>query len=52
MAVAKVKGYIDAETPEEARDLLAERQYGEITDIYLQALNLMDDLDPVEEPDQ
>lgn len=51
VAVAKVTGFIEADTPDEARDLLAMREYGEITGISLQALNLMDDLDPVEEED-
>lgn len=49
VTVAKVKGIIEAESQEEARDLLAHREYGTITDIVLQSLNLMDDLDPAEE---
>lgn len=49
VAVAKVKGYIEADSKEEAKDLLMGREYGEVTDIYLQSLNLLDDLDPVEE---
>lgn len=51
VAVAKVTGYIEADTQEEARKLLEQREYGEISRIDLQALNLMDDLDyvPIEE---
>lgn len=49
VCVAKVTGFIEAEDPEEARNKLAERDYGEISTISLQALNLMDDLDAVEE---
>lgn len=51
VCVAKVKGFIEAEDAEEARAKLELRDFGEVTDIYLQALNLMDDLDPVEEED-
>lgn len=51
VTVAKVTGYIEADSQEEARDLLAMREYGEITDIALQSLNLMDDLDPREADD-
>lgn len=47
--MAKVVGFIEADDQEEARDKLASRDYGEVTDIYLQSLNLMDDLDPIEE---
>lgn len=49
VCVAKVKGFIEADDQEEARERLAARDYGEVTDIYLQSLNLMDDLDAVEE---
>lgn len=49
VAVAKVIGYIEAENQEEARELLAAREYGEVSEIYLQSLNLLDDLDPKEE---
>lgn len=49
VAVAKVVGFIEADTQDEAREKLACRDYGEVSGIYLQALNLMDDLDPVEE---
>lgn len=51
VAVAKVTGYLEADSKEEARDLLAMREYGEISSISLQSLNLLDDLDPVEEDD-
>lgn len=48
VAVAKVVGCIEAESQEEARALLEQRDYGEISEIYLQALNLLDDLEPTE----
>lgn len=51
VCVAKVKGFIEAEDQDEAREKLACRDYGEVTDIYLQSLNLMDELDSVEEED-
>lgn len=46
VAVAKVTGYIEADSQEDARELLACRQYGEIESITLQSLNLLDELDP------
>lgn len=49
VAVAKVVGYIEADSQEEARALLEQREYGEITEVYLQALNLLDDLEPTKE---
>lgn len=49
VAVAKVTGFIEAPTQEEARALLEQREYGEIMRIDLQALNLLDDLDGEEE---
>lgn len=49
VAVAKVRGIIQADSQEEAREMLACREYGFITDIALQGLTLMDDLDPREE---
>lgn len=52
VAVAKVRGLIEAESQEEARELLAMREYGEITDIALQSLNLMDDLEPRSEGEE
>lgn len=45
-------GYIEADTPEEAKDKLAGRDYGSISDIYLQSLNLLDDLDPQEDEEE
>lgn len=51
VCVAKVRGFIEAEDQDEARAKLNNRDYGEVTDIFLQALNLMDDLDAVEEAD-
>lgn len=51
MCVALVRGLVSADTQEEAREKLANREYGEVTDIVLQSLNLMDDLDAVEEDD-
>lgn len=42
-------GYIEADSREEAKELLAQRELGELEDIYLQSVNLLDDLDPVEE---
>lgn len=47
-----VRGLVSADTQEEAREMLANREYGEVTDIVLQSLNLMDDLDPVEEGEE
>lgn len=52
VCVAKVTGYIEADTPEDARERLACRDYGEVTEIALQALNLMDDLDAIEEGEE
>lgn len=49
VCVAKVRGYIEAEDQEEARIKLNNREYGEVIEIALQALNLMDDLDVTEE---
>lgn len=49
VCVAKVIGYVEADSAEAARELLRDREYGEVADIYLQSLNLLDDLDPVEE---
>lgn len=45
VTVAKVKGFIEAEDAEEARAKLAARDYGEVTEICLQSLSLMDELD-------
>lgn len=52
VCVAKVIGYIEADTPEEAKDKLASRDYGSVSDIYLQSLNLLDDLDPQEDEEE
>lgn len=49
VAVAKVCGFIEADTQEEARELLMNRELGEVEAIYLQSVALLDDLDPVEE---
>ena len=52
VCVAKVIGYVKADSQEEAREKLYQRDLGEIEDIYLQSVNLLDDLDPVYEEEE
>lgn len=52
VAVVKVKGVIEADSSEEARELLYSGEYGEILETVLQPLTLMDDLDPIEEEEK
>lgn len=49
VCVAKVVGFVEADTPEEAREKLhTQEDFGEITDIFLQGISLTDELDAEE----
>lgn len=52
VTVAKVIGYIEADSQEEARARVEEGECGEISKIYLQSFSLLDELDPPEGPEE